>query len=543
MRFEKFSSSAVWSLLLISVVCGLLMLYHLDGTPLRGRFDDDYRALIAKTMVDSGNWLVPQVGARPLYTKPPLMYWTAAALGRLTGRHDELPGNLTSALSLFVVVLCTWWLGRNLFGSAAGLRAGLILPTMYFFLAMSRQTLIDSVMMAGFAVCVGALVQLVRGQSRRRWPWWILATVGLGVTLMSKGPVVIPVLGLIAWPLLKGQRQSRPGYRLTALLSLLLLGMILPWPLAVLKTFPEARQVWMQELFGRLGSGPQVHPWTSRPLWYYIPDLVNTAPWIFLLPGALVMAWRKRSQRVWQILLWWVVGGFVIYSLASANKRSYFLLPLYPGFALVIAGAWQEWFGRDRPAGLMARLPLQMAAGAVALIGAALFALPFFHSGLPETAFRVGGLLGLLSGSAGLALWGRYGPDALFGGVVTGSAILYLAWFGHFIPVENAYASGKPFYAVAEPLIGDAELILVEVPVPLSLFYLPGHPYRNLPRSRMDEALVEGQKSVIVTTPAIAAEFPELVPLVVRTLRAPFHKDRCLGLYMLSTPLKKTVTN
>ncbi len=521
-----------WRVLIgLVLFCSLLMLYRLDGTPHRGRFDDVDRALVARTMEQSGDWLVPHLGSHPLLTKPPLMYWTVAAVGRITGRQDELPGDLTSALAMILVVVCTWWIGRNLLGEAAALRAGLILPTMFFFLDMSRHTLMDTVLLAAMMLCAGALVQVATAGGVARGRWWLLATVGLGAVIMTKGPVGIPLLAVIAAPLLWRSGVPKPGRGLALAMVLLLAALVLPWPLLVLHRVPEAADVWARELVGRLSENEATGTWPRHPYWFYLPQLSGTLPWLPLLIPALVVAWRRRRERAWRTLGWWVVGGFLFYTFSSTSKRSFYLLPLYPGMALMIAGGWDHWFAAERPTDPLARRMLAVVLGLILTAGAGFLVLPVVYPGIPRVPFTLAGTVTLLLGAVAVFRWGRHHPRAVFSYLVAGCSVLFLAWFGHLVPLENRYLSGSPFFEEIVPRLGEAEVILVEMPVPLTAFYLHGHPYLNEPRSKVLDRLREDPRRLVVTTPRTAGKLGFLQPVLEKSLRDPFGRERTLGLY------------
>jgi 4-amino-4-deoxy-L-arabinose transferase-like glycosyltransferase len=519
-------------LLILALVTAVLMTFQLDGTPFRGIYDDVDRSLIARNMVDSGDWLVATYVWGPLYTKPPLMYWTAAAIGTVTGRSDELPGNLASVAGMFMLVLATFWAGRNLLGTRAGLWAGLLLVTMHLFLAMSRQALLDTVMMGGFGLAFGALIHLGYSATPHSTRWWLLTAFGLSLAFMTKGPVILPIFLLIWLPMVKGNPRLRPRLGQVAAALGLIVAMTLPWPLALLKAAPEAAEVWHSELFGRFGDGQQFHAWTQKPVWFYLPDLANTMPWLPLLIWAVVGAFRSRQQENRRLLLWWALGGLIFFSVASATKRSYYLLPLYPAFALLIAARWDDLVRQIRSGRWIPLLGLIT----VLVLGVAMAILPLAISSVPRVPFLIGGVLTTVA--AGMAIFfsrhARWTP-ALFW-VIGAAACLHLTYFGWFVPRANAFHSGKPFFTEARPLIGDRPVILLETHLTLSVFYLHEVPWAYARKEKFLQVAEENPGALVVADPALAARFPRLVPVLVKELTEPLGKKRKLGLYQMVQP-------
>src|SRR4051812_12877586 len=67
--------------------------------------EEGRRILPAVTMLDTGNYLVPQVGSEPYLRKPPLVNWLVAACFKSTGIRNEWTARLPSVLSVLFVAL------------------------------------------------------------------------------------------------------------------------------------------------------------------------------------------------------------------------------------------------------------------------------------------------------------------------------------------------------------------------------------------------------------------------------------------------------
>src|SRR5213083_1513775 len=73
--------------------------------------EEGRRILPAVTMLDTGNYLVPQVGSEAYYRKPPLVNWLVAASFKLTGVRNEWTARLPSALCVLALGLTLIALG------------------------------------------------------------------------------------------------------------------------------------------------------------------------------------------------------------------------------------------------------------------------------------------------------------------------------------------------------------------------------------------------------------------------------------------------
>jgi 4-amino-4-deoxy-L-arabinose transferase-like glycosyltransferase len=109
----------------------------------------------------------------------------------------------------------------------------------------------------------------------------------------------------------------------------------------------------------------------KQPPWYYLGALPpGLFPWTGLLPGALVLAWRRRGDPFDRFLFVWFVFIVVFFSI-STEKRNLYVLPAYPAFAILVARLLEA--SED---GVLARrwvtLPLGITGALTVLAGAAL---------------------------------------------------------------------------------------------------------------------------------------------------------------------------
>ena len=128
---------------------GLLLLLALllfsSGLGLRDPWpaDEPRYALVAKQMVESGDWLFPHRGQELYPDKPPLFMWVIAACLWLTGSLRVaflLPSLLAGLLSVWLV----YDLGARLWSNRIGFYAGLVLITIFQFTLQAKTAQIDA---------------------------------------------------------------------------------------------------------------------------------------------------------------------------------------------------------------------------------------------------------------------------------------------------------------------------------------------------------------------------------------------------------------
>ncbi len=317
-------------------------------------------ARVARHMLESDTWpperpspwLVPQFSpdAPPglAYQKPPLYYWAVAAASAACGEVTNVTVRLPSAVSLVVLVVVTYYLGKVLISVRTGFIAGLVLLSTPKVLWWSRAGILDPML----AACVaGSLLFFARARlgavtsrerERAEWQYWMFwALVGLG-TLVKATSLVVPLLAVGLYLLVRMREEGFWGqlWRMKPISGpLVLLAVAAPWHIAahVATGGDFSRVYWGMHVFGRaMGTGVFED---STYWWYYFPAMARDLfPWVVFLPGALVQPWRGMSrEHLGRMLLpgVWFVGSFVFFSAVSFRKDEY-LLVAYPGAALLV---------------------------------------------------------------------------------------------------------------------------------------------------------------------------------------------------------------
>src|SRR5580765_9050859 len=105
--------------------------------------DEARYAILARTMLETGDWLVPRISGEVRMAKTPLFIWSIAALSLPGGKVTELTAVLPAALSGIAGVGVTMLLARRMFGLRAALLTGFILATSWGYLSLARMALAD----------------------------------------------------------------------------------------------------------------------------------------------------------------------------------------------------------------------------------------------------------------------------------------------------------------------------------------------------------------------------------------------------------------
>lgn len=310
--------------------------------------DEPRFALMAKGMVDSGDWLLPRRGDELYSHKPPVFMWLQAAALELTG-HLPTAFLLPSLLAALATLALVYDLARRLWGRhAAGWALLALLVTLQFGL-QARRGQIDAVLVA---MTTASLYGLLRHHLLGDRPAWALlgwSMAGLGT--ITKGVGFLPLLAL---PLLALSRRSgarhladprrQPGWRrarLGPLAFLLATGVWLgPMLLAVLAGDDPQGRAYAHDLLFRQTATRYLDPWHhQQPPWYYLGTVLTLwLPTALLLPALLPAWWRRiaRGDARVQVLVGWTLLVLLFFS-ASPGKREVYILPALPAFCLALA--------------------------------------------------------------------------------------------------------------------------------------------------------------------------------------------------------------
>jgi 4-amino-4-deoxy-L-arabinose transferase-like glycosyltransferase len=433
------------------LAAGLLFLAFLGSHDLWAP-DEPYFAEGAREMVVDGRWAVPHVNGVVTLDKPPLFFWCIALLSLPLGAVTSWTARLPSALAAVGTVALTMRLGGRLFGRRTAILAGLALSTTYLFWEKARWSQTDSLLCFLEWVALSAFVSFRSGDargSRAGLLFWLAAALAV----LEKGPVgfVVPC-GIVLLSLAIDRDLGRLREFAPAAGPLLFLGIIGGWiALATIGGHGEY-SVWnalRQHVLVRAVAG--MHH--KQPPWYFLEVLpANLLPWTAVVPGALVLAWRRRSTGD-RFLLATVLFVLVFFSLIT-EKRELYVLPAFPAFALLTASlfaavcGWNE-AGVGASSATVDRRWVTVAQGILgAILLLAGLAVPLLRSRVEELnlgTILLLSVLFLLGGAATLAfaLRGRmletfYAPAAC-------CALAYLALAALVYPSFEARNSARLF--------------------------------------------------------------------------------------------------
>lgn len=304
-------------------------------------------AVVAYTMVEHGNWILPINNGGDIPYKPPFFHWCIALFSLLQGHVSEFTSRLPSALALVAMSVGGFVFFAKRKNANMALLATLLSLTAF---EVHRAGINCRVDMVNTAFMVGALFLMFRWWERgkRTMPW--LAILCMSGATLTKGPVGMLLPCAVMGVFMLTQRESlwstvwRLG--LTALLSLIL---PLCWYYAAyLQGGDEFLRLVKEENIDRL-LGKMAYESHENPFWYnFLTLITGWLPYTLLFVFSLfVLPWKRfsksgfmqsvRRAEPMQVFVWLAFGLILFFYCIPKSKRSVYLLPCYPFMAWLMA--------------------------------------------------------------------------------------------------------------------------------------------------------------------------------------------------------------
>ncbi|MDG1277791.1 MAG: lipid-A-disaccharide synthase N-terminal domain-containing protein [Algoriphagus sp.] len=293
-------------------------------------------AEIGKEMLESGDWIHPQLMGIYHYHKPPMTYWITAVAYKLFGVSPFSARFFLQIAVLFQIFL-VYRLGLLLFQDSKKAFLAAMLYSSFSVVIIGSRALTTDTYLATF-ILVAIFFWFSHQKSKK--PISLIASfVFLGLGFLTKGPVVwiVPIVLKVYQAY---QKRAWPKFNWPTLLGLvLMLGIGLFWFVGLYIEdarfldyflFKHTIQRFATDTFSR-----------GQPFWFYPVVLIVTAfPWFLILLQKSVWVAKNKSTQL--ALFWvWVVIPVLFFSI-SQSKLVLYILPVYSGLAFGSILAWDQ---------------------------------------------------------------------------------------------------------------------------------------------------------------------------------------------------------
>jgi 4-amino-4-deoxy-L-arabinose transferase-like glycosyltransferase len=285
--------------------------------------DEPFYAQTAREMIQSGDWMTPQIYGAPQFEKPIFYFWLVSGSFKLLG-ETEFAGRFPTAVFATALVLLTWAFASRVWNARAGFLAALVLATGLEFCVMSRLMLTDVPLAFFLAGSLFSYWLAMQNEARRNtWIFWALVCNGMAV--LTKGPIgsLVPFMATALFSWWTGRRHlyRGPGFWWGVAAYVVI---VAPW--YGLMFAEHARQFWddffVRDNFLRLIRAE--HP-ANNHFWYY-PGLLllGSIPWMPAVALAVRRAFRGLREDEGMLFQWcWLLTSLVFLSIAQSKLPSY----------------------------------------------------------------------------------------------------------------------------------------------------------------------------------------------------------------------------
>ncbi|MDQ3546868.1 MAG: glycosyltransferase family 39 protein [Verrucomicrobiota bacterium] len=319
------------ALILIVIVWAAIYLPRLGSLEIKS--EEGRRILPAVTMLETGNYIVPQVGSEPYLRKPPLVNWLVAGSFKLFGVRNEWAARLPSVLCVLAVGLAFAVIARRSLGPNGSVVAGLMWLTNFGLLEKGRMIEIEALYVSLTAL---AFICWLSCWKERPWCAWITAGIFLGLGLLAKGPLHLIFFYAVVLAVLWQAGALQRLWSLPHLVGIvLMLGIFAAWAIPCLQQVQagHAASVWTKQVSGRVsGDGFKFGDWLTN-----IPrGVAYLLPWVTLLPLArFALLEDKEERKFCRALSLGVAVPFVIVNLLPGALPRYTMPLLAPAIWLL----------------------------------------------------------------------------------------------------------------------------------------------------------------------------------------------------------------
>jgi 4-amino-4-deoxy-L-arabinose transferase-like glycosyltransferase len=340
-------NSRVQALLMVLFVWAMVYLPALGSLAIKG--EEGRRILPAIRMVETGNYIVPQVGSNPYFRKPPLVNWLVAASFKIFGVRNEWTARLPSALAVLAVAIAFITVARPSLGSSGSTIAAIIWLTNFGIIEKGRLIEIEALYVSLFGL---ALICWLAWWEQQRSPWltWIVPWIFLGLGWLAKGPIHAIFFYVIVVAVLCQAGELRKFLNAPHAIGFIIMMLIFAaWAIPYVQIAGASRvaHVWNAQLW-LIAADFRPRGWLlniPRSLGYFLP-------WLLLLPLVGGATFSSESKtKITRALIWGIPIPLLVVNLIPGWLPRYGMPLLVPAVWL-LAGIlsaenleWPRWLG------------------------------------------------------------------------------------------------------------------------------------------------------------------------------------------------------
>jgi 4-amino-4-deoxy-L-arabinose transferase-like glycosyltransferase len=350
-------------LVLLIALAAVWILHNLSSGSLPP-FDDTTYALIAKTIVKTGDWITMRWLDIPYFFsgKPPLNFWLTAFFYKILG-ISEFSSRLSTALHGIVGIAVVYFIGA-LYSRRVGLISAALLISFPDYFRLSQSAMLDIPLTVYMSLSLLFYLRACRHLSTK---YCCLSGVTCGLAIMTKSVVgIAPLFVICLFHLVEGHPRALLTRRFAVVVASCLL-VALPWH--IWEYVRHGGLFVTKYLFGTVShitTDVMVTAQRSSPT-FYLRILSTNDPihsFLFIASLPLLIAQAARKSRESLLLLIYILFLFILFT-SFDTRMPWYITPAFPAMAvssaLLLSRLSQAGdFGRAASLVLVGGLVMQM---------------------------------------------------------------------------------------------------------------------------------------------------------------------------------------
>jgi len=299
-------------------------------------------AVIARSMLRSGDLLSPVLGTHDYWDKPLLSYWQILPLSYINGDVSEFTARFPSVVWAVVMLLLTHNLAKRWFGEQTALVSVGLLATTYFFVFWGRNAQVEMTDAAMILLCLWYFLKH-KFDNRHIWVYVLGIMMALGANMKGLALYAVPIFCILLLSVMKREWSWIPPLRILVTAGLLSIAVFLALPAAAsirYATWEPLHMVWRENALRFFGLYDHKDPFYT----YFVKIFYLAAPWSLVLPVAFIRCFqmaRRRASQIPEALI--LFGAIFLFFTLSGSRRPYYLLPILPFVAILVANVLREF--------------------------------------------------------------------------------------------------------------------------------------------------------------------------------------------------------
>ena len=325
-------------LLFVLILAAITYCLRVNDLQLFG--EEPRRALIAREMIESGDWLVPGTQRVFLPSRPPFQNWLIAIAGLCFGSIDIWAARLPSLIMTIAVAVMIYGYLRQAIESLGAAAGAVSYLTMQLVMEFGRSAETEAV----FTAFVAASMLLWHWGWMKKWPAWKMWSVGYAFAalgMLTKGlqaPVYF-VGSTVLFLVITGNWQAilTRCHGAGILVFCVIFG---AWqlPFTIQRGIADTRNIYFADVAYRFND----KSWSKFVLHLisYPSELllIRSMPWSILLLAYGSRRVRETLGQRRESVIFLTIGilfSFMFVWLPTGSKVRYYM-PLFPSFAALI---------------------------------------------------------------------------------------------------------------------------------------------------------------------------------------------------------------